>query len=486
MKQILLILVLGLLLAAQSFAECSTTVSGTIDGETWTQEGSPYCVEGDITVAGLTIEPGVIVEFSGDYAFNVSGTLTAVGTSDAVIEFLKADGVTGWQGISVLGASQNSRFVYCTISGYHNGGLKIYNSTPEVRNCYMIGNDGAESGSGLYVSLSTSATDELVVESSAISNNKKYGDGAGIYAELSAGSMILRNCTINNNTSTYESTGNRYGGGIYASANGGLTLENCEISGNGVKARCSSNSCSSYSRGGGLFMAYGSVIIKNTIIKSNSVYASAGGSFTEYAYAEGAGIYAGTGYLQLLNSIVSNNAGSASADRAYTRGGGIFNSLGTVEMTNCTTVSNAPYGLYHSSGVSQIKNSILYSNSEGQIYGTATVTYSDVQDGYDGEGNIDADPLFKNTLTYQTYCDYSPCTDAGSTYPWYNDSCFLPSCGGEQNDMGAYGGPDACGWCAYEGSITLSPCEVPEKGDFDEDGDVDATDLLIFSGNYGR
>lgn len=377
-----------------------------------------------------------------------------------------------------MDASQNSELAYCTISGYRNGGLKIYNSTPVVRKCYMIGNDGAESGTGLYVTLSTSSSDHLVIEDCSISNNLKYADGAGLYAELSAGSMVLRNCDINNNTSRYLSSGNLNGGGIYVLANGVLELENCEIGGNYVYSY--GHSARAY--GGGIYVSEGNVIFKNCIIKSNLATASRTGSYGSAGYAYGAGVFASTGNLQFLNTIINSNSANGSNDEY---GGGIYNSLATVTLTNCTVVYNVPNGIQTGNGSTQVRNSIIYSNTIGQIVGIATVDHSDVQGGHAGEGNIDEDPFFKDYFTYQLYCDYSSCVDAGHAIPLYNDSCFPPSCGGERNDMGAYGGPGACAWCAYGGSIALGPCEVPPVGDFDEDGDVDPVDLFIFSGNYG-
>jgi hypothetical protein len=229
-------------------------------------------------------------------------------------------------------------------------------------------------------------------------------------------------------------------------------------------------------------VADGNVVFKNCIIKSNLVTASRNGSYGSTGYAYGAGVYAYTGSLQLLNTIISNNSPSGSSGQY---GGGIYNSVATVDLTNCTVVSNVAYGIYNGGGVTQVTNCIVYSNSGGQIAGTASVNHSDVQGGHDGEGNIDEDPLFQNIFTYQLRCAYSPCVDAGNEYPWYDDSCLPPSCGEARNDMGAYGGPDACGWCTYDGGMTLGPCEVPPAGDFNGDGDVDAGDLFIFSGNYG-
>ena len=70
---------------------------------------------------------------------------------------------------------------------------------------------------------------------------------------------------------------------------------------------------------------------------------------------------------------------------------------GKPKLTNCTIVENQGPGI--SATTATVTNSILYFNNQGttgvQIEGNRTVaTYSDVQGGRDGEGNIDADPLF--------------------------------------------------------------------------------------------
>ena len=235
--------------------------------------------------------------------------------------------------------------------------------------------------------------------------------------------------------------------------------------------------------GGGIYVDDGNVTCKNCIIRSNIAYAIST-AYRAAAYAYGAGIYANLGNLQLLNTIVRNNSSAVSADYPYPNGGGIYNSLATADLTNCTVASNIAYGVTTASGVTQIRNSIIYSNTIGQISGTATVTYSDVQGGHAGDGNIDEDPFFKDNC-YQLRCDYSPCVDTGNEYPWYNDTSIPPSCGGERNDMGAYGGPDALAWCAYPISCLIDCGGVPQVGDFDGDGDVDPVDLFIFSVNYG-
>ena len=87
---------------ALSFAECKTTVSGSICGQIWTPDGSPYCVDGDILIppsCSLRIDPGVRVEFMGAHLFQVQGILKAVGTEESKIIFTRAAGSDRWNSI---------------------------------------------------------------------------------------------------------------------------------------------------------------------------------------------------------------------------------------------------------------------------------------------------------------------------------------------------------------------------------------------------
>ncbi|SFB19713.1 MULTISPECIES: Ig-like domain-containing protein [unclassified Bacillus (in: firmicutes)] len=73
-----------------SAEETGTNVSGIIkENTTWTKEGSPYNLTGDIQIANdvtLTIEPGVVVEGT-NYRIRVYGNLKAVGNTNLEIHF---------------------------------------------------------------------------------------------------------------------------------------------------------------------------------------------------------------------------------------------------------------------------------------------------------------------------------------------------------------------------------------------------------------
>ena len=69
----------------------TTILEGNVNG-TWSQSGSPYRIEGDITVGleeSLIIEPGVVVDFEGHYKFTIRGELTAMGKAGDSIRFTR-------------------------------------------------------------------------------------------------------------------------------------------------------------------------------------------------------------------------------------------------------------------------------------------------------------------------------------------------------------------------------------------------------------
>jgi hypothetical protein len=84
-----------------------------------------------------------------------------------------------------------------------------------------------------------------------------------------------------------------------------------------------------------------------------------------------------------------------------------------------------------------LTSSILWSNSPESISGSGTsvITYSDIEGGFEGEGNIDADPLFTDPENGDyTLQEGSPCIDSGNPNLWYQDV------DGTASDMGATGG----------------------------------------------
>ena len=84
-------------------------------------------------------------------------------------------------------------------------------------------------------------------------------------------------------------------------------------------------------------------------------------------------------------------------------------------IVNCTIVANQLDGVW--AREANVTNSIIWGNSLDQIRnfdGNCIVTYSDVQGGWEDQGNIDVDPLFANPDSSDYHLvKRSPCIDAG-------------------------------------------------------------------------
>jgi len=207
-------------------------------------------------------------------------------------------------------------------------------------------------------------------------------------------------------------------------------------------------------------------------------------------HAAGGGIVYGcpNGTLTLRNVISAGNVVWADGETETSEGGALYFAGGTLLATNCTFARNRAVegqavpgvslslspGIHMASGgaASEIHNSVLYDNLKctmgtpptvgtvacpgavflfDPIQGPApvSVTYSDVQAGEPGTGNLDVPPLFAGSGT--TYADLSilpgsPLVDAGNPFPLFDDLFFPPSLGTKRNDIGSNGGPFAGGW----------------------------------------
>ncbi len=170
----------------------------------------------------------------------------------------------------------------------------------------------------------------------------------------------------------------------------------------------------------------------------------------------------------------------------------MYNLDSSPTLNNCTFSGNSvlathPYGgaMYNSSSNPMLTNCVLWNDTPGELSGeagVAIVTYSDVQGGFAGIGNIDADPLFADPdngdFRLQTG---SPCIDAG-------DPNFVPAPGATDLDGlkrlwdGDANGVAAVDMGAYEfGSHRY--------GDLDCNGNVDFGDInpfVLALTNWGR
>ncbi len=173
---------------------------------------------------------------------------------------------------------------------------------------------------------------------------------------------------------------------------------------------------------GGLSCYQSSLIVKNNII-SNNYFA--------------AGITCSNSVLLALSNVITGNYGSSFA-------GGII------------CFDSDP----------DVVNTIIWGNDSPQVYvdnSNPEITFSNIEGGWSGTGNIDVDPLFRDPdngdfhLTAVACGDStdSPCVDAGD--PNILDSLLDCSwgLGGPRSDMGAYGGGDSLITVILENQIPI-------------------------------
>ena len=211
--------------------------------------------------------------------------------------------------------------------------------------------------------------------------------------------MTVTDCTITANTATD-------GGGIHCYQSS-PTIVRCSISGNRASDDGGGVVCESH---------YSSPTIESCIIHGNSADDNGGGIFLDLLFW--------TTPISITNTIISEN-------RAY-NGGGLNSYVSAPELKHCTfyknTAEGSGGGAYLNDSSSTITNCIMWEDSAAEYpeiqvsgdIGGLEVSYSDIQGGWQGEGNIDADPMFFGGEGFHLSAQ-SPCVDAGTDTDVYTD-----------------------------------------------------------------
>ncbi len=309
------------------------------------------------------------------------------------------------------------------------GGIYNYGSSPAITNCTFVGNT-AKIGGGIYnFACSTALIDCRFEGNSALQNGGGMGN--------SSASPLLMGCSFSGNIAVQN------GGGIYE-VNSSSTLSGCSFEAN------------SAAQGGGIHNAGSAPTLDSCTFAGNSAQQDGGGMFNNGSSPEltnctfsgntaaqnGGGIYNLYSTLPTLDSctFAGNNAQSGGgAMHNYTSspvltncifagnsagwGGAMGNYNSPSSLTNCTFWGNSADrggGLYNRSSSPSLTNSILWGDTPDEIFnyddetGTPVVTYSDVEGGYAGVGNIDAVPWFVDADGDDFHLKAcSPCIDSG-------------------------------------------------------------------------
>jgi hypothetical protein len=279
--------------------------------------------------------------------------------------------------------------------------------------------------------LTSGETAESLIEGFTITNGSA-GVGGGMYLY---GDTTVRNCVFTNNEADIC-------GAVRHDGLGEMTFDNCTFSGN--RALVAPGALGSF--GSGRLNVIDCVFADNEADAAAAVATAhdlgevifVNCLFTRnIATARFGAIADGSEYLSMINCVLSRN-------EAGEGGGGEFGSLNAL-VVNTTVANNPGGGLACYTTVPEISNCVFWGNSPWQISANAVVTYSDVEGGWPGVGNIDLDPMFVQPGTDNVRLSIgSPCVNAGdnSAIPpgITTDIDGNPRIQGDVVDMGAYEG----------------------------------------------
>jgi hypothetical protein len=366
--------------------------------------------------------------------------------------------------------------------GGGGAGVCCYGSGPTLTNCTITANtaNGYDGGAGVFCHWNSSPT---LTNCRITANTAPAAAGAGVVCSWDS-SPTLTNCTIAGNTG--ES-----GAGVSCS-DSSPTLTNCTISDNIAGA------------GAGVWCADSSPTLTNCTISGNTA-----------RWGHGGGVGCARASPTLTNCIIAANT-------ADFGGGGVSCHWDSPTLANCTIILNtAPEGgsVWCWDSSPTLTNCILWNDSPQEIYVHAgndpIATYCDVQGGWPGEGNIDADPLCVDPNNGDFHLSAgSSCIDAGDNTavpPWLLtdldgnprlvDDAGMPDDGFGTSpivDMGAYEFQGETCFGDLDGDYDIDLADlatllahyettgtVYTDGDLDRDEDVDLSDLAALLAVYG-
>ncbi len=235
------------------------------------------------------------------------------------------------------------------------------------------------------------------INGNIITNNRGY-DGAGIGCANFSAPIILNNL-IEKNSATGQ------GGGILCLLSWPRIIKN-DIAENQATG------------GGGVYVTSAAPLISHNKISSNSAL-------------HGSGLSLQHSSSRLSNNLIVDNSG-------HSNSGPVRLIASSPVITNCTITRNSPKELAANNVMLRagnnshpvIANSIIRSDKEGVDAAilvaedsTVLISYSNIEGGHPGEGNMDTDPGFEDPIAGNYHlADSSACIDAGTNDDhWFMD-----------------------------------------------------------------
>ncbi|MBN2592627.1 MAG: hypothetical protein JXA81_03895, partial [Sedimentisphaerales bacterium] len=376
-----------------------------LDDEPTRAENSYHVVTGSTTDETALLDGFTIADGTDDSETGPGGVMWSCGYGSGLYNFEGSPTITNctfsnnWvsaSGGGMYNETGNPTLTNCVFRGnsseYVGGGMYNMNSNPTLTNCVFTYNYTGINGGGMYNLYSNT-----ILTNCTFSENYSANEGGAMDNEYSNSTLI--NCTFFANSTCIAGGGMCNGGTYQETFNLIVTdctfIENSAMWGGGLSnhvvspklTNCNFSGNSAIDGGGGIHNSTSDPIITNCIFNFNS--AKCGGAI-ESRYSS----------PNIINCIFSSNTA------IY--GGATHNVESNLNIINCTFAQNSTqYGNTISCDSSprqgtspsnfELKNCILWNGGNGiwnNDASTFDITYSNVQGGWSGVGNIDVDPLF--------------------------------------------------------------------------------------------
>lgn len=376
----------GIIMSAALIASAQTIISGPTISGTWSPSGNPYIVSDNVTVPGgqtLTIQAGVDVWIGSNVTLTASGGLIeAVGTPNARITIQSAVNSYYFNTISLQNTTGTNRFMYCD----------FINAQTAISPYVYAGNQVMTLD---VMNCTFTNCVSQAIYAQAIGWFQCCGAGGGAGSGTATLNLAIKNCMFNSTGNGCILYASGVGGGC---ACGGQTYGyiNAEIL-NNIFDNLSGTAC--LFQPGNQYISGNPIFVNNTIVDCRTGFLAADPWDSTVANCL---------FIGCTNAVVDTGTLSREVQ---------FNDF----YNNATNFTG--YGSTYGQWIIPNRNGTL-----------ADLLY-----------NISQDPLFGAASDFQLLST-SPCVNAGEPGEAFANMCFPPSVGTNYDDMGAYGGPDACNW----------------------------------------
>jgi predicted outer membrane repeat protein len=311
---------------------------------------------------------------------NIAVNTTTVdgNTSGTVVDFQAGSDNALLDGFTITNGS--------VMTGGLGGGITINDVSPTVKHTQVINNQTTTDGGGIYISGGAPILQELLID-----GNSSDGCCGGVHIGNGA-EVNISNATISNNSAGY-------GGGIGVFSDSTVTITSSTISGN--------DSDVEGGQGGGVHVSgIGTAVSLTDTILADNLTRDHGGA-----------ISSDSGAVNLTNVLIYGNQSTTGNANVFAVNNTDFT------LMNTTIADNNPsgaQGVILWSGSLTMTNSIMYNNSfnlqgDPPCPTCFTVTYSNVEGGAAGTGNIDADPKFVDAANHDYHLQaFSPSWNSGT------------------------------------------------------------------------